>query len=128
MDFTGQTSQIDFRKACVGFFNNSAMVRAFRTDDNDGSNNLKFYYKADSSSNWVTKTHGGDGCFGVEQSSSVKGLKGWFAFPIEDMRSGSTAPKAGTPAFGIYFYFCLSNGAMVNNAFYIDSISFANEL
>lgn len=128
MDFTGQTSQIDFRKACVGFFNNSAMVRAFRTDDNDGSNNLKFYYKADGSSNWVAKTHGGDGCFGAAEGASVKGLKGWFAFPIADMYSGATKPNESTPIYGVYFYFCLSNASMANNAFYIDNISFVKEL
>lgn len=129
MDFSGDNAPIDFRKACVGVFNNVAMVSPFRTDNNDRSKTpLKFYYKAEGSSTWKTMTHGGDGCFGAAEGASVKGLKGWFAFPIDDMRSGANKPKETTPICGVYFYFCLSNGTMANNRFYIDNISFVKEL
>lgn len=127
MDFTGADSKIDFRKACVGFFKNKSMIGPYRTDDNDNSKPA-FYYKADGASSWKTMKHGGDGCFGSAEGASVKGLKGWFAFPIADMYSGATKPNENTPIYGVYFYFCLSNPSMVNNAFFIDDISFVKEL
>ncbi len=110
-DFTN----VEFRKACFGFAGERGFAAAHRTDDADYV--TSFYYLADGASEWVTLKHGADGCFGVGDngSQSMKGKKGYFAFPIENMKMGSTAPTASTAITGIYFY-----GSLNDNALYAD--------
>jgi len=118
MDF----SNVDFRKACVGLASAEGYENPYRTDDNDGTN-PKFYYLADATSEWVEFSHGGDGCFGIDQSSGVNGKKGYFAFAIEDLRQGSKSMNENTLVSGFYFYGSLwQGGAYLNKPFYIDNV------
>ena len=72
---------------------------------------------------------GDGGLFGIAFKSSVANLKGWFAFPIENMRSerGWTINE-NTIITGFYMYFKLYKASMVDKYFYIDNVSFVSEL
>ncbi len=125
MDMSGDGTAVDFRKACFGFLENNQTSTPFRTDDLDSPS--PFYYLADGETTWKTMQHGNDGCFGQAENSSVKGLCGWFAFPLENMRKGSTAPTADTVITDIYFYYCLSSASMAGNRVYIDNIALVED-
>lgn len=113
--------EVDFRKACVGLASADGYDNPFKTDDNDG-NSPKYYYLADGTTEWVELSHGGDGCFGREDGGSIIGYKGYFAFPIEDMRQGAKRPTENTIVTGLYFYASLWWGdAYLNKPFYIDN-------
>lgn len=118
MDLT----QIDFRKACIGLTSTEGYENPFRTDDLDGAS-PKFYYLADGTKEWKELAHGTDGCFGREQEGSVNGLKGYFAFPISDLRQGNNKMNENTVITGLYFYASLWYGeAYLNKPFYIDNV------
>ncbi len=118
MDLT----QIDFRKACIGLTTTDGYENPFRTDDLDGAS-PKFYYLADGTKEWKELAHGSDGCFGREQEGSVNGLKGYFAFPIDDLRQGNNRMNENTVITGLYFYASLWWGeAYLNKPFYIDNV------
>ena len=127
MDLTGDTAPIDFRKANFGLIVNNRLSRAYCTDVLDEPSD--FFYKADGSDEWVQMSHGDDGCFGTAQGSSVKGLKGWFAFPVQNM------PQYGTKArltensviTGVYFFGCLSDASMAGQHIYLDNISLVED-
>lgn len=125
MDMTGDGTAVDFRKACFGFLENNQTSRPCRTDDLDSPS--PFYYLADGETSWKTMQHGSDGCFGQAEGSSVRGLCGWFAFPLENMLQGSTAPSADTVITDIYFYYCLSQAPMAGNRVYIDNITLVED-
>lgn len=111
-DFTN----VDFRKACFGL---QTPEGNYRTDDADY--NTPFYYLADGATEWVAMSHAWDGCFGTEQSSSVIGKKGYFAFPVEYFLKGSTALTSESVITGVYFYFAITNDdAYFNKPFYLD--------
>ena len=125
MDLTGDGTAVDFRKACFGFLENNRTAAPYRTDDLDSPS--PFYFLADGGTEWKTMQHGGDGCFGQAEGSSVRGLCGWFAFPVKNMRKGSTAPSSDTVITDIYFYYCLSSAPMAGNRVYIDDITLVND-
>ena len=125
MDLTGDKTAVDFRKACFGFLENNRIASPYRTDDLDSPS--PFYYLADGETSWKTMQHGSDGCFGQAEGSSVKGLCGWFAFPLDNMLQGSTAPSDDTILTDIYFYYCLSQASMTGNRVYIDDITLVKD-
>ncbi|MBP3293039.1 MAG: metallophosphoesterase, partial [Clostridia bacterium] len=125
MDLTGDGTAVDFRKACFGFLENNRTAAPYRTDDLDSPS--PFYFLADGETEWKTMQHGSDGCFGQAEGSSVRGLCGWFAFPVKNMRKGSTAPSSDTVITDIYFYYCLSSAPMTGNRVYIDDITLVND-
>jgi len=125
MDLTGDGTAVDFRKACFGFLENNRTAAPYRTDDLDSPS--PFYFLADGETEWKTMQHGGDGCFGQAEGSSVRGLCGWFAFPLNHMRKGSTAPSSDTVITDIYFYYCLSSAPMAGNRVYIDDITLVED-
>lgn len=116
-DFTN----VDFRKACFGFVGHDGV---YRTDDADYSS--PFYYLPDGSSEWQTMSHGWDGCFGTEQSSSVVGKKGYFAFPIENFKRGNIFLSGDTAVTALYFYGSVKdNSQYFNQPIYFDDIRLA---
>ena len=117
MDLTN----VDFRKACFGILPNGTTAGPYRTDDNDTV--TQFYYLADGATEWTTMSHGSDGCFGTAQSSPMKGLKGYFAFKLTDMKNGGTYLNADTLVTGVYMYLDLASGDYSGKPFYIDDIS-----
>lgn len=120
------TQDIDFRKAGFGLLANNVDDKPYRTDNLDTPS--PFYYKAEGSTEWVTLHTGDDGCFGAAQNSSVKGYKGWFAFPLEYMpRTGGTSLNEDTAVTGIYFYFSPASEAELNRPVYIDHIQLVED-
>lgn len=123
VDFTG----IDFRKASFGLVTKSGEL--YSTDDFDGQSNQKIYCLADGSDTWTSMTHGGDGCFGAAQDSSVEDFKGWLAFPTADFgaRNGSGVAYSGYEISGVYMYFDYVDDSMTGTEFYLDEISLVND-
>lgn len=126
VDFT----DVSFRKANFGLV--SSFGGLFTTDEGDGRTNQKFWYLAEGQAEWKQYTHGSDGCFGEEQGSSVKGFKGWMAFPVSDFlyRGGtgtqteaSLSPFPYQEAVGVYMFWDYSdNGVYTNKSFYLDEV------
>ena len=112
------TNDVDFRKACAGLIVNNE-EDSYRTDDYDVKS--PFYYLADGATSWVEMSHGGDGCFGNAQEGSVRGLKGWFAFPTEYMQQGSTKLNETSVVTGFYFYASYASADYANREFYFDN-------
>ncbi|MBR5313771.1 MAG: metallophosphoesterase family protein [Clostridia bacterium] len=127
MDLTGETAEIDFRKASFGVVENYRVRQPYRTDDNDTP--TPFYYLPADGTEWQTMKHGGDGCFGQAEGSSVRGLRGWFAFPLESMLQAETgAPLTpDTCITDIYFYYCLSDENMKGNFVILDDIALTGD-
>ena len=119
VDFTG----VDFRKASFGLVDKYDEL--FTTDDIDGRTDLPFYCMAEGESEWRTRYHGTDGCFGTAQDSSVKDFKGWLAFPTSNFasRTGSGETFAAKVVKGVYLYFDLSSDEMLGTWFYLDEIA-----
>lgn len=122
-DFTG----VEFRKACFGLLSDKGYGGPYRTDDADYLSPL--YYLADGSDEWVTLSHGGDGCFGVGDGGSqgMMGKKGYFAIPVENLKSGSIALTEDTLISGFYFYGSLNSGSCYNVPFYFDDIKLVED-
>lgn len=127
LDLTGETAQVDFRKASFGFIEENAVKYANSTDNLDEPS--PFWYLADGTTEWVEMTTGNDGCFGAKQNSSVKGFKGWFAFPIENMLKykSLTALTEDSYLTHVYFYFSISSDEMKGNPIYLDDISIVKD-
>lgn len=119
------TNGIDFRKAGFGVVAEYAENSPYRTDDYDTPS--PFYYLAEGSDEWVTLSTGGDGCFGKGDGQSVQGYKGWFAFPVRYMRSGSKALTSDSVITGFYFYFCLASEEMAGKEIYIDEVTLVKD-
>jgi hypothetical protein len=127
-DFT----DVGFRKMNYGITNSS--YSRFTTDEVDTNWQCDFYYLADGSTEWVTMTHGDDGCFGDAQNSDVYGFKGWFAFPLKDFVVGSGAnwdgldvltPCDPTDITGVYIFWDYSDtSTAVGSVFYLDNLEF----
>lgn len=81
-----------------------------------------FYYLADGTNEWVTLSHGGDGCFGTGDGGSqgMKGKKGYFAFAIDDKLQGGKQMTSDTLVMGFYMYMSISSNS--ENVIYIDNI------
>lgn len=124
VDFTN----IDFRKACFGFIDKEGNLYA--TDYEDGRTDQPFWIMKDGTDKWVKYNHGNDGCFGNAQNSSLKGFKGWMAFPTENF-FGRTVP--GTIEFsygeihGIYMLWNCSGHTYENQKFYLDEIHIVDD-
>ncbi|MBQ7225588.1 MAG: metallophosphoesterase [Clostridia bacterium] len=118
MDFTN----VEFRKASTGLLSNNGNL-PFMTDHCDGAY-PPFYYLADGATEWEAFNHGGDGCFGASDGKAVKGMKGYFAFRIEDyLGSEKGAPMTGgNLVTGFYMYLDIQSGSYANQPFYIDNI------
>ncbi len=116
VDFTN----VEFRKACFGLLTNDGNSCPYRTDDHDSRSS--FYYLADGTSEWVTLSHGGDGCFGTGDSGSqgMKGKKGYLALPIEYFKEGSRVMNAETLVTGLYMYADVNDGA--GKPYYLDNV------
>ncbi|MBQ8333716.1 MAG: hypothetical protein IJX93_08085 [Clostridia bacterium] len=127
MDFTGDNVAVDFRKAAFGVVVNGKTVLPYNTDEKDTPS--PFWYLADGSTEWKRMSHGNDGCFGQQQDSSVKGFKGWFAFPVENMLERGSLDALAEDSYitHVYLYWCLSAANMKNNCVYIDNISFVKD-
>ncbi|MBR5366678.1 MAG: metallophosphoesterase family protein [Clostridia bacterium] len=127
MDLRGEGTPIDFRKACFGLIVNDMYLMPYRTDDLDSPS--PFWFLSDSGTEWKEMSHGGDGCFGRDQDSSVRGLRGWFAFPVENMLKRSTLDPLtdASCVTGVYFYYCLSSAEMAGQSVYLDEISLVTD-
>lgn len=127
MDLSGDATKIDFRKACFGLIENGVNALPYNTDDCDTP--TPFYYLAEGSNEWTTMSHGSDGCFGQAESASVRGLKGWFAFPISNMYKRGTGATLTENSYitGIYLYFCLNSSKMAGEKFYIDDCAIVKD-
>lgn len=126
-------SDIDFRKACFGLVTPTGEL--YDTDDADGRSDQKFMYLAEGSTEWKTYYHGGDGCFGSAQASSVKGFVGWLAFPVGDFvyRAGTgTSGTAGTSyggneIAGIYMFWDYDDSISAGTKFMLDEFQFVED-
>ena len=127
MDLSGDSVKVDFRKAAFGLITNNYTDLPFNTDEKDTP--TSFWYMAEGSSKWVKMNHGDDGCFGAQQSSSVKGYKGWFAFPISNMPQRSTQATLGEDSYitHFYMYFCLADASMKGQCVYLDNIELVKD-
>lgn len=114
VDFTN----VDFRKACFGLISTDG-TKPYRTDDKDTTS--PFYYLGDGESQWVQMSHGWDGCFGTAQNSSVNGLKGYLALPIENFSKSGAYMNTETLVTGIYIYADISSESYANVPFYYGS-------
>ena len=72
-------------------------------------------------------SHSDDGCFGATQNSSVAGLKGWFAFPLEDMLKGGEALTGDSVVTGFYFYASYAAAEMADKEFYLDNFMLVSD-
>lgn len=123
VDLTG----VDFRKANLGLIAQNGTV--YTTDNKDGSE-TPFYYLAEGDKTWKKLYHGGDGCFGTAQGSSVRDYKGWLAFPIEDFAASTSSPVGPASSVvmkEIYLYFDFPELSMQGSTFYIDEIGMVPE-
>ena len=126
-DFTN----VEMRKACFGLEVDDHYY-AYRTDDDDTS--PTFYYMADGTTEWVTLSHDGDGCFGAHDDgkgpSPVKGKKGYFAFPVEDFlndEKNDAAPAADSLITGVYFFATFPTADYINVPFYFDDMQLVED-
>lgn len=118
-------NDLDFRKAGFGLVVNGVSDRPYRTDDYDAA--CPFYYLAKGSNEWVELSNGSDGCFGAGDGQSVKGMKGWFAFPLETMTAGSGRLTSESVVTGLYFYFSFSSSRMAGKYFYLDHVTLVKD-
>ena len=127
MDLTGDGTPIDFRKACFGLIVNDMELMPYRTDDKDTP--TPFWYLPEGETEWQRMSHGGDGCFGAQQDSSVKGFRGWFAFPVEHMLKRGTLEKLTDSSYvtGVYFYYCLNEAGMTGHPVWLDDIALVED-
>ncbi len=123
VDLTG----VDFRKANFGLIGQDGTV--YTTDYKDGAE-PPFYYLPDGETQWRKLYHGGDGCFGAAQGSSVKNFKGFLAFPIEDFTSASntsSGPASSVTVKEVFFYFDFTDLSMQGSTFYLDEMGMVPE-
>ncbi len=130
VDFT----DVSFRKGNFGLVSPGGAV--FTTDEADDRTDLDFWYLAEGSTEWKHYLHGDDGCFGSAQNSSVKGFKGWLAFPVKDFlcrkNTGAVPEPAGTSyhestTVGIYFFWDYENSSYKGKKFYLDEIQLVED-
>ena len=119
------TNDLDFRKASFGLIANNVVGAPYTTDDHDTPS--EFYYKADGTNSWVKMSTGKDGCIGAGDSCSVKGFKGWFAFPLKYMLKDTASIKEDTVITGVYFYMCLASSEMVGKYVYLDNVTLVKD-
>jgi len=127
LDLKGDRNPIDFRRARVGLVADHDLARPYLPAPRDEGS--RFYYFGENESQWVPMEYGTDGCFGTQSVGSVKGLRGWFAFPIEDLQREEDGQPLNAESMitGFYFYYAMDDAAMVGNNLYIDTISFVED-
>ncbi len=122
-------SEVSMRKANFGLVSSDGTL--YTTDEGDGRTDQAFWYLPEGETEWKRYFHGTDGCFGSDQNSSVRGFKGWMAFPVKDFlcrtgtgsgqgRDGASYNESTT--VGIYFFWDYENSSYVGEKFYIDEI------
>ncbi len=130
VDFTG----MDFRKANFGLVAPTGDL--YTTDESDYVPELYFYYLPEGSETWQTLAHGSDGCFGVEQDSSVKDFKGWLAFPVKDFTyrygTGSGTGSAGeayphNEIAGVYMFWNYAGSVSEGTKFVLDEMQLVGD-
>ena len=130
VDFT----DVEFRKANFGLVSPSGDL--YTTDESDYAPDLFFYYLAEGSDEWVEYKHGGDGCFGQEQSTPVKGFKGWMAFPVKDFTyrygTGSGVGTGGesypfNQIAGVYMFWNYAGSTTSGTKFVLDEIQLVED-
>lgn len=128
------TNNVDFRKASFGLFTDGALTGPYRTDDLEiasagaiGS----YYYKADGSDTWVEMKMVKDNCLGYGDADSqgdlLAGCKGYFAFPIDDMYSGTLGLNSTSMITGVYFYMSYLSSDMVGKPVYVDNVQLVTD-
>ena len=121
IDMTDVTTELDFRKAAFGFYDANGIL--YNADNKAAV--TTFYALAEGETEWKAMSTGTDGCFGLDQNSSMAGFKGWLAFPLENMITDSGAsPSADTVIAKIYIYHNIKNRNMIDQPFYLDDIEF----
>ena len=122
IDMTDVTQNLDFRKAAFGFIDTNGN---FYNADNNDDVVTTFYALREGATEWVEMSTGTDGCFGLDQNSSMSGFKGWLAFPLKNIvtEDGDTAP-ADAIIEKIYIYHNIKDRNMLNQPFYVDDIVF----
>ena len=122
IDMTDVTTNLDFRKAAFGFIDTDGN---FYNADNNDDVITTFYALREGDTEWQEMSTGTDGCFGLDQNSSMSGFKGWLAFPLDNIvtEDGATAP-ADAIIEKIYIYHNIKDRSMLNQPFYIDDIEF----
>ena len=79
---------------------------------------------------WKKLYHGGDGCFGAAQGSSVRDYKGWLAFPIEDFAASTSSPAGPGSSVvmkEVFLFFDFTELSMQGSTFYIDELGMVPE-
>lgn len=118
MDLTGDGTAIDFRRASVG------LIESYLDDLPYRLNGVtSFWYLPEDGDEWQEMKTDGDGCFGTGSDSSVLGLKGWFAFPLEALTADGEPLTSDTALTGLWFSAAFSNKAMAGNHIYIDDVA-----
>ncbi|MBQ9132304.1 MAG: helix-turn-helix transcriptional regulator [Clostridia bacterium] len=133
LDLKGDKTPIDFSKAQLGLITDHDLLHPWVPIRADSKQ--PFYFFGENESRWVTLYHGKDGYFGTDSGSSVKGLRGWFAFPIQSMkRADAPEPTEDeeipeneltekSTVTGVYFYCAMNDPAMAGSNLYLDTIS-----
>ena len=127
-------TDVEFRKANFGLISPTGDL--YTTDESDYVPDLYYYYLPEGGTEWQTFVHGGDGCFGVEQDTSVKGFKGWMAFPVKDFtyRYG-TGSQSGTMGeayplneiAGVYMFWNYSSDTESGKKFVLDEFQLVED-
>ena len=126
LDLKGENKNIDFSKANIGLIANNDYGGIYTSEGQ--SCRTTFYYLREGETKWVKMNHGKGG-FGTLAGASVKGFKGWFAFPIDEMihkDTGNTL-SAEDVITGVYFYYTMSDREMAGNYVYINDISLVED-
>ena len=146
MDLKGDKIPLDFSKAQLGLIVNNDLLHPFVPCHSDTKR--PFYFFGENESQWETLYHGTDGYFGTDSGSSVKGLRGWFAFPVEHLQrdcseeslqasndTAETQKQKSAPQnpnvlheksmiTGVYFYYAAKDPDMAGSNLYLDTVSF----
>ena len=118
-------SKVDFREASFGLVGTDGTIY---TTDNKNEAGTYFYYLAEGQERWKTYRNGGDGCFGANQGASVKGFKGFMAFPVSDFVSADgTALTSATQVKEMYMFFDYSDVSLLGKGFYLDEIGLVSQ-
>ena len=117
LDLREDGGEIDFSEARIGLIANNDLSNPYLI-----RGKVPFYFMEEGEDCWTVMSHGEGGYFGKDQGSSVRGLRGWFAFPVEEMyreQSGESLSEADLIT-GVYFYHEMSEEDMAGRSLYVD--------
>ena len=117
LDLREDGGEIDFSEARIGLIANNDLSNPYLI-----RGKVPFYFMEEGDDRWTVMSHGEGGYFGKDQGSSVRGLRGWFAFPVEEMyreQSGESLSEADLIT-GVYFYHEMSEENMAGRFLYVD--------